>query len=452
MTYSYSTTTTGQENIIGLLYSQQAINLANKEAHRYQTRELGIDNYSSQVGEILDTGADDFYARNGILTDKGIATIEDTVECNSQVIACMKLLKKSVTRLNIKPVPANTSEEAKILADYWTYNFANMEGTINKALYEIFSGIIYGYALSEKIYKYAPSGQFEGKLVVDKIKNKKPGSWEFILDSYGNIKAVNNLVNYKLIGKNKFMIYTYDTQFSDPYGRGIAKTLYYLCYGIQELTKQMLIGAGTWAEPSVMVKLPGLSDSKTEADAAKAFVNSIRNTSGGILPQGFEAGLLQAASGSNPFIEIFHYFLAEIAKTIIGNAGTTNESQKFGSYAKAKIEATVTEVNVSALIQDAKELLKEQLIRPLTYHNFDPIRFPVEIYPEIEISAENEDDKNGQMDRAIKAVEIGAARMYKKEDRKKVRAIDGWIDETDEEIDEMLLDLAEDRKHFESID
>ena len=212
------------------------------------TTELVLDNQFGYISQTLDHGLSPYYNRNKILNSKGYGVIEDVVETDDQVLASLEKLKLTVQQLKIRPVKpkkleAKDNEASDYLLKYWAFVLDEMQDTIADALYHSDSDrIIYGHSFSEKNYKYAETGDYKGKLIIDTIKGKKPGVFQFDTDGYGNILSITNLNSGLILPKEKFLYATWKKKRSNPYGSGLAQTLYPLCYAKQQLLKIMLVG------------------------------------------------------------------------------------------------------------------------------------------------------------------------------------------------------------------
>jgi len=394
------------------------------------TVELALDNDWGYISQVLDQGLSPYYDRNKILKTKGYGVIEDVVETDDQVLACLEKLKLTVQQLKIRPVKpkkleSKYNEVADYLLNYWEFVLDEMQDTLAEALYHQDSDrIIYGHAFSEKNYKYAESGIYKGKLVIDSIKGKKPGVFSFDIDGFGNILSITNLRSGLVLPKEKFLYATWKKKRSNHYGSGLAQTLYPLCYAKQQLIKIMLRGAGKWADPSVVIYLP--TGGESELLAAETFANQLQSSSCGSLPTGYKAELLEKANtNKNPCIEIINYLNTAIARTIESTVMTTNESTAgYGSRSDSAVKAKSAKVHEVYLIQSDEDLLKEQLVRPLTRMNNDIDKFPICAYPNLEFNPIDAEDKTLLIERLKTTFDMGFIEKNNLEHRTYIQNID----------------------------
>lgn len=425
-------------------YNPSEVLAVQQIAKKNPTMEMVLDNEFGYISQALDYGLSPYYNRNKTLNNKGYGVVEDVIENDDQVIASLEKLKLSVMQLRITPVKPKFiepkyQEVADILQKFWQLNLDEMQETIEDALYSLDSDrIIYGHAFSEKVWKYQEFGEFKGKLVIDAIKNKKPGVFQFDLDKFANVLSITDLAHNIALPKEKFIYSTWKKRHSDPYGKGVADALYPLCYSKQQLLKIMMIGAGKWANPSTVIYLPTGGDG--EVEAAETFANQLQASSCASIPQGYKAELLEIANRSqNPCIEIIQHLNTAIAKIIESTAAATNEnSSGYGSKADTSEKMKSSKIHELYLIRSDEDLLKEQLVRPLSRLNFDIEKFPLSAYPDLKFSPIDEESKSSLVDRLVKYYDMGIVNPDNKNHREYIQKIDdipGDIEENEIEQD-----------------
>lgn len=436
-------------------YNPSEVLAVQQIAKKNPTMEMVLDNEFGYISQVLDYGLSPYYNRNKTLNNKGYGVVEDVIENDDQVIASLEKLKLSVMQLRITPVKPKFiepkyQEVADILQKFWQLNLDEMQETIEDALYSLDSDrIIYGHAFSEKVWKYQEFGEFKGKLVIDAIKNKKPGVFQFDLDKFANVLSITDLAHNIALPKEKFIYSTWKKRHSDPYGKGVADALYPLCYSKQQLLKIMMIGAGKWANPSTVIYLPTGGDG--ELEAAETFANQLQASSCASIPQGYKAELLEIANRSqNPCIEIINYLNTAIAKIIESTAAATNEnSNGYGSKADTSEKMKSSKIHELYLIRSDEDLLKEQLVRPLTRLNFDIEKFPLSAYPDLKFSPIDEESKSSLVDRLVKYYDMGIVNPDNKNHREYIQKIDDIPSDVEE--NEIEQDIKDNENEDESV-
>lgn len=443
MNLSYSTTLFNQP-LINPLFNQERLKEVEKIIDKDPTREVAPSINTINTTQILDLGEDDYFGfgRNKILNEKGIAKIEKYVEKDAQVIACRELLLGSVAQLaltiHVSTKCPEKQELADELADFFNYVFDNMNGTIEDELRQLV-GDIYGYGLSEFKWKYSDDLRFENKLVIDALKNKKQGLYQFDCDSFGNILSISNLWSpNQPLPVSKFCYSTWKKKYSNPYGCGLAETLYFLCFAKRELLKGKLKKSDKETRPTTVIYMPANPDSAL-IKAANKFLNDIENSTGGTLPEPLRAELLNKAANSTSTsdLDILDFLNQEISKCILGNSAEAS-SGNGGSYAKSKVSSQVTKVNIMYLIKHLEDIVKEQIIKPMARYNFDSNIYTSDLYPTARFGEIEEESKDSLVNRLVSLAGANFIDATDKNVREYVRKIDDIPEPENINNDEVL--------------
>lgn len=152
----------------------------------------------------------------------------------------------------------------------------------------------------------------------------------------------------------------------------------------------------------------GVGASKEEKRTLLRAVTEIGHNAAGIMPQGMELELVDAASGTkgDPFLQMINWCEKSAARLILGQT-LTSGTDSGGTNTNA-LGQVHNEVRRDLLVSDAKQLaqtLTKQLILPflqVNYPNIDPHRIPVFTFD----TAEYEDIKL-YADSLPKLVEVG---------------------------------------------
>ena len=128
--------------------------------------------------------------------------------------------------------PASDDPADIEIAEFVEDALTNIKGTVSETLKEILSAMDYGYSISEIVWKLEELGDYAGKITIDQIKSKKPHFYRFDADEYGNLKPDGLLSNLFLgadtqrLPVDKFIIYSYQQEFSNHYGRSDLREAY----------------------------------------------------------------------------------------------------------------------------------------------------------------------------------------------------------------------------------
>lgn len=387
------------------------------ELNKNAGAEFAVNKTSSYIEETLDEGIYGYSTRSELLQTKGFTEAERCKK-DAQVKANLDMLIFSVTGKNFVINSFDDNEESKHLKEFIEFTLDSVDGSIQDMLYEVCLGIFYGYSILEKVYKICDFGKFANTRIYKAFKAKRPGAYGFILDDYDNILAVQSLINSINLPKEKFIIYSWKKEFSNPYGSATFDSVWKFWWAKSEIIKQMLIGVSKNASGMVVAKIPNGADSALINSAKNVVSNALANA-GIIIPESLQLEFVSkdGKSQSDIYINSLKWLDSQIALAIVGNALTTNESQSGGSYAQSKVQSGVSSIYSKYLEKTIEELVNEQIIKPLIKFNFGN----VENYPTFQIIADEQKNLTEFNTNAEKLVNMGAIDLNNENDLNKVR-------------------------------
>ena len=107
------------------------------------------------------------YNPDSLLGRKGFP-IYDQMRIDDQVKACLTLKKFATLAPNYEILPASNDEQDIEVADFVTYCFEKMQGSMIDNVLEIMTALDYGYSITEINYKTFTSGKYDGKISIPK--------------------------------------------------------------------------------------------------------------------------------------------------------------------------------------------------------------------------------------------------------------------------------------------
>ena len=250
--------------------------------------------------------------------------------------------------------------------------------TFEYDLQEIMTALEYGYSLTEKIYRVIPDGPFAGKIGIKALKTRKPHSFDFRTDDHGNLLPdgirQSTLSGAKDFPTGKFVIYTYNPEFDNPYGRSDLVNVYREWFSKDTIHKFWTISLERFGEPLADVEFDHKVGPEDQDEIEKVLKNlSSRNYF--LHPEGVTLNLREPAlRGVSAYREAITAWNLGIARGILipKHIGLT-EGGEVGTLAQAKENMRVFMIVLRALRQDiAVRVVQRQIVRPLMRLNFDP--------------------------------------------------------------------------------
>ena len=193
---------------------------------------------------IPDYNPDDLAGRKGLQIYRKMRD-DDQIKA----VLSMKKFARLMTPWEIQPA----SQDAKDIeiADFVRINLENLSGTFEDSLLNILTALDYGYSLTEKLWYRIERGTFVGKIGLKALKTREPFYYQFESDIYGNLRedgviylgpgmmeqVVQNKIENTLPNRgifsygsrlpvDKFVIYSYNKEFSNWYGRSDLRAAY----------------------------------------------------------------------------------------------------------------------------------------------------------------------------------------------------------------------------------
>lgn len=266
--------------------------------------------------------------------------------------------------------------------------FEEMEGSPGGVLYDALDAVAKGYAVMEKILDIGLPGFADG-VWIRCVKPKDPSMFGFDVDEFLNIKSLVLHVpgeGGQELPPDKFVVYAYNRRYAQPHGESDLKSAYRHWRIKRELIEQWNAHLEKYASPAIVGKFPrGLSE-EDQTQLLDA-LDKVQRQSALVHPDDVEVSLLDGRrSSESGYLEAIDYHNREIARSILGQTLTTEDSRKIGSLALGKVHLQVLIMQLNGLRRDiAERVMNEQIIRPTIDLNFGPGGYPKFVFDEPEL-------------------------------------------------------------------
>ena len=308
---------------------------------------------------------------------KGGLRVYDLMRVDDQVKATLTLKKNAVIAPGWEIRAAEDTPEANLHADFIEHTFLDMDGTINRAILNILTGLDYGFSITEKVWKFIEVGDFAGKVGLKALKPKKPHFFEFDSDDFGNLKP-NGLVQTTVLRHemeqrlpvDKFIIYTYQKEFSNHYGISDLRPAYRSWWSKDNLIKFWNIYNERFGAPLTIGTHK--TNDPAQVNLLKTILSNIQNKTSITMPKDvFGIELLEAKKKSNAeFKEAIAYHDRAIARSMLIPDRLSEAGEK-GAFSQALVHFDVFLIVVEQLREEQETIvMEEQVIRPLMAMNF----------------------------------------------------------------------------------
>lgn len=250
-----------------------------------------------------------------------------------------------------------------------------LDGLFSRKLFEMLSALDYGFSVTEKIVDYVdtPWGK---KLVFTALKTRAPHSFEFHTDDYGNIVKFLQHVNYgsdKILDQRKFILYSYQSEFGNPYGNSeINRGVYRAWVSKNAIIKFWNIYCERHGMPLHVGSMPR-SAGESEKATFKKIIRNIQSKTGVTIPDDFKLELLGSdGSGADVYERAINKYDTMIARKLLvpDLIGLSGGNTRGGSYALGKEQFNMFYTTIKYIRQDIERMVNRELIKDLVAWNF----------------------------------------------------------------------------------
>ena len=347
------------------------------------TRQIGQDSYSVQYrGMTFLPNPDTLINRHGFRIYREMM---NDVEVRNSVNA----KRFAVISSSFQIIPASNSQEDIGVANFIRWVLDNMDGSVDRFLYEVLQSIIYGYSITEKVYDICEYGEYKNKYIFKILKAKYPGDYQFETDEFANIAQLKLRTNFDAIGiavpKDKFVIHTYNPQHGWPHGDSDLRAVYKHYWSADFLVKWWNIYCETFGMPTRVAKYPATvyeqkdTGEKSSQKRLQTILEDIMNNTAITIPNDIELEFKEVAmGGALAFQKAIEFHNKQIKTGILGQTLTSSQGTGSSSYALGAVHGDTMENYVEVLRGEMSDsVMFEQIIKPLVRINYPGIiNFP----------------------------------------------------------------------------
>lgn len=364
------------------------------------------------------------------LVEKKGLSIYDEMKRDGAIRAALAVKKFSRLSTGYKWHPASDDKTDVEKADFMNYIVDQMPVTFVSVMMGILTGLDYGYSISEKNYDYMKGGDYPGKVGLANIKSKKPHDFYFRLDDYSNITDLQQEQSgtYQSMPVEKFIIYTYQSSWGNPYGESDLKAAYEPFWAKDVILKFWNMHLERWASPVLFAFYPEGGVEQDVLDTLLDTLADIQIGTVGKVPEGIQIESLdfKASGGAGLYEKAVDKRDRMISRAmLIPDLLGMGDVTKGGSYALGKKQFDIFFTMLTFLGNEIEELMMEQLTKDMIDKNYADVKaYPIfQFEPFEEHSAEEKAKMNAQKAQTLQ-----------------ILANAGFIDPSDEEVQEAAME------------
>lgn len=327
-------------------------------------------------------GKFNYYNPSDLVRVKGLG-IFTKMRQDDQIKAAMGFKKLAVLSSGWKICPPEGKEEDDEPTRFVSHCLRNMKGDLVEDIREILTAMEYGYSVSEKIYAPIEFGEFTGKIGLQRIKTKSPDTFEFNVDMFGNLTGLTQNVGTRTkvpLPIDKFVVYSFDSEFGNPYGRSELEAAYRAYWCKDNAYKWMLMFLERHGIPPIMLMI-SKSIKETDQSRIRTILKNLQSGTVAVLPRvdkddlQFEKLDLSDALDRvfQPAIQMYN---GDIARALLMPSliGVTDDNSQ-GSYARSNVhfDSLMMIVDRIRTCDIQKRVMNEQVIPYLVDLNYPTV-------------------------------------------------------------------------------
>ena len=301
------------------------------------------------------------YNPGWLVTRKGMG-IYDTMRRDEQVKAALQFKKSSVIASGWEVVSPGGQEEDWEVTQFVRDTLLQVNGGWHAVLTNILGALDYGFSVGERIYKEAEQGEWKGKVVLSRVQSIKPHFIDFNVDEYGVLLSLSQQMAglaQKDLPKEKFVIYTYQSQFGNFYGTADLEAAYRAWWTKDNAYKWLAVALERFGLPPLFAMYDPNAYQGNQIEELKKVITRIQNATLGVIPRATPDALefWNGASGKasvDMFLQSLDRFDQHIARALLVPAmiGMAADDGSTGSLARSETHASSFLRVISELQQD----------------------------------------------------------------------------------------------------
>ncbi len=287
--------------------------------------------------------------------------IYEDLETDAHVRTVISKRKRAVTSREWFVNEADGSDEASKSAELVRkcLNLINLD----RLTEDLLDAVLKGYSVAEIMWGYDENEKIIRPL---EIRSRKPQRFIFKQaenDCELRLLTLDSPIDGIEVPERKFIVFTYDKRFDNPYGFGLGNSLFWPVLFKRKGITFWLTFCDKFGSPTSVGKYPA-SASDNERATLREALEAIANDYGIIVPEGMEVSLLEASKASTDTYEKLARFMDEqISEIVLGETGSTNQSNGGGSRARDQIGNEIRLETAKADADMLCQVLNDSLVR-----------------------------------------------------------------------------------------
>jgi len=315
------------------------------------------------------------YNPDDLIGRRGYA-VYDQMQKDAQVQACLAIKKLAVLSRGWEVHPASDDPVDAEVADFVRFALLQMRGSILDVLYNVLDALAKGFSVMEINYCVLDTKPHRGMIGLASIKSKDPATFQFDMDEYLNVRGLRRPGN-EMLPADKFVVYSYMPRYESPYGTSDLRAAYKHYWSKDILIRFLNLYLEKYGSPTARGTYKRGTPKAAQEELLRV-LDKIQQETAIVIPEDVQVELLEAQRGGEAgYLQAIEFHDKQISKAILCQTLMTDEGQRVGSFALAKVHLDVLKMCLRKLKRDLEEsVMQEQVIRRLVDYNFNVSAYP----------------------------------------------------------------------------
>ncbi len=295
--------------------------------------------------------------------------VYDEMRHDDQVKACLSLKKDMVMGTGFRISCENPEIAEAVENNFRNLNDMALELSFEETLRDLCSFFDYGFSLSEVIYAL-----IDGEYKLDSIRVRPPHSFLFDLDTKGNVKRLiqNGPMGPKELDSNKFLHFSYQADFGNPYGLSDLKAAH-LAWKIKKYFLKFYAKAGERFVSPLVVGKYDANLSGDEATRIYDILKGIQNNTTLVVPKEAEIEFKQPEKDTltqyDTAIKTLNLWIARaiLVPDLLGLSGSQTAG---GSYALGSTQFKMFMSTIGKVRDQIARKITARVVMPMVKANW----------------------------------------------------------------------------------
>ena len=287
---------------------------------------------------------------------------------DDQVSVCMRLKTDLVVGSGYD-IMCNDEDQDEIKEDLEIALHEDTDVPFDDLLEEIITAYIYGFSLSEKVFKYRP----DGSLTLKSLKTRHPATWLIHTDDFGNVSKYEQqgTSKNKAIEPKSLIHYVVNRRFQNPYGTSDLRPAYAAWFTKRQIVRYYAIFLEKASSPTPVARYDKNAPQSAVNDIHNA-IKSFQAKTALTIPKEIEIEFLESKSNGEAYekaINIFNMFIGRslFVPDLLGLHGAPTGG---GSFALGTEQINLFMKHINRRRRSLEELINKEIIWPIVFHNW----------------------------------------------------------------------------------